>query len=492
MSHALAALLNQPLRPRLLVVGDVILDRYLWGDVERISPEAPIPLLKVDHREARLGGAGSVAAMLCALGAEVELAAVLAPDVDGAAARALLRELNIGDDRIVEVDDRPTTVKERLLGRAQSRHPQQMMRVDYEEARPLTAAQSAALAERACQRLDDFDLVLVSDYNKGACAGSLVTRLVDAARQLGKRVVADPVRGGDYGRYAGCECITPNRLEAALATGQTIDSPQAALSAAQILLDQGVDNAIVTLDRDGMVWRGRDGRQGLFPVRPRQVYDITGAGDMVLATIGFGLAAGLDYPDVIELANVAGGLEVERLGAVPIARQELIDELSLGYRGSRQKVLPLPRLLDALARRRQAGQRIVMTNGCFDLLHPGHIATLEDARALGDCLVVGVNSDRSVRELKGPGRPVLDEANRAHMLAALECVDHVVIFDDTSVAALVAQIRPEILAKSAAYAVHEVVGHEIVLAYGGEVRLTPMQGDFSTTRLIHKIASPVP
>ncbi|MBX9789984.1 MAG: bifunctional heptose 7-phosphate kinase/heptose 1-phosphate adenyltransferase [Pirellulales bacterium] len=482
-------LLTRPGGPRILIVGDVILDRYLWGNVERISPEAPIPLLRVVKRESRLGGAGSVAAMLAALDARVSLATAVGQDDAGAEVRSLLEGIGVDTSAVLEVDDRPTTVKERLLGRAQSRHPQQMLRVDFEEDHPLPTAAAEQLLAAVRARLVDVELVLVSDYNKGVCAGDLVPWIVAAARHAGKLVVADPVRVGDYRRYSGCTAITPNRLEASLATGVSIHSPDDGIRAAKALVALGIDSVIVTLDRDGMAWADRQGRTGLFPVRPRDVYDITGAGDMVLSVIGLGLAAGLDFPAVIELANLAGGLEVERLGAVPLSRAELLAEALAEGHSRRSKLLPLAELLTQLERRRRAGQRIVMTNGCFDLLHPGHLSSLETARQMGDCLVVGLNSDRSAAEIKGPTRPIIDEVGRADMLSALACVDYVVLFDEPSVAPLVGQIRPDILAKSASYGAEEVVGHEIVTAYGGEVRPIPMRGGYSTSALVDKIIS---
>ncbi len=254
----------------------------------------------------------------------------------------------------------------------------------------------------------------------------------------------------------------PNRFESSLATGLTIESPADGLKAARQLCKLGIDNVIVTLDRDGMAWADRAGRGGIFSVRQREVYDITGAGDMVLSVIGYCLASGIDYPQLIELANLAGGLEVEQLGVVPLSRQDLLAEVG-GQRSSRRhKVVTIDELRTALLPARQAGQRIVLTNGCFDLLHPGHLASLEAARRLGDCLVVALNSDQSVRALKGPGRPVIDEQGRAELLAGLACVDYVVLFDDTSVAPVVAEIRPDVLSKSAEYERNEVVGYEIV------------------------------
>lgn len=470
----------------MLVFGDVILDRYLWGNVNRISPEAPIPLLRVVRQEDRLGGAGSVATMLAALECAPVLATTVGDDAEGAQVQEMLGRAGI-EAAVTVAAGRPTTVKQRYLGLAQTRHPQQMIRVDREDDSPLSAADHEALIAAAAARLPGCQVAIISDYNKGVCAGDAAPRLIAAALRHGVRVIADPVPGADYRKYAGCACITPNRLEAGLALGTTIGSAAEGLAAARRLLDFGVEAAIVTLDREGMAFAARNGAEGLFPVRQRQVYDITGAGDMAISVIGFGLAAGLDYPRILELANLAGGLEVERLGVAPLSRDELLAELAAGARPTQEKIVTLAELQRHLTRRRQAGQRIVMTNGCFDLLHPGHVQSLAEARRLGDCLVVGLNSDVSVRALKGPSRPVVDQQGRAEMLAALAAVDYVVLFDETSVAPLVAQVRPEVLAKAAQYRADEVVGHEIVTGYGGQVALLPMRGDYSTTALVKKI-----
>ncbi len=483
-------LLESSFRPRMLVVGDVLLDRYLWGNVERISPEAPIPLLRVVKQEHRLGGAGSVASMLAALEVQIALAAVTGDDDDAGRLRQLAREQGIDTGLLLVDASRPTTVKQRVLGMVQSRHPQQLLRVDHEADQPLAPALEEQLLTAIEQHLPHCDSVLVSDYNKGVCGGDLVARLVAMARPRGVPVLADPVRGADYRRYAGCACITPNRFEAGEALGRTIRTPNEGLAAAEALLAFGVEAAIVTLDRDGMAWADRQGDRGLFPVRERQVYDITGAGDMALAMIGFGLAGKLTWPRIIELANAAGGLEVERLGVVPLTRGEILAELrrTTGAPAHR-KLLAIEALAGELDLRRRRGQRIVMTNGCFDLLHPGHVHSLSAARSLGDCLVVGLNSDRSVAELKGAGRPLIDEQGRADLLAALECVDYVVVFDDASVAPLVERVRPDVLVKAAQYGPEEVVGHEIVRSYGGRVELVPMRGAYSTSRLIERVVN---
>jgi D-beta-D-heptose 7-phosphate kinase / D-beta-D-heptose 1-phosphate adenosyltransferase len=487
MSTSAIELLEQDLAPRILLVGDVMLDRYLWGDVERISPEAPIPILRVGRQEHRLGGAGSVASMLATLGAQSILAAVVGDDVEGRIVRELLDNLDVNRRLVLTVADRCTTVKERLLGRAQQRYPHQMMRVDREADQPITAEIAEQLLAGMARCVDQVDLVLISDYNKGVCKGPMIPRIVELARAKGVAVVADPVKDADYRRYAGCTCITPNRAEAGRALGIRITTPAEGLEAARRLLEFGVQSAIVTLDRDGMAWADRNGQTGLFPARPREVCDITGAGDMVLATLGCMLAAGAEPAKAIEIANVAGGLEVERLGVAPLSRSEIIAELSRMAQPGGQKILDIEQLENELKRLRRLRRRIVMTNGCFDLMHPGHIASLEAARREGDCLVVGLNSDRSVRKLKGPGRPIIDQAGRAEMLAALACVDYVVVFDDESVEPLVARVLPDVLVKADQYSQEQVVGHQVVLRNGGRVVSVPTKADYSTTALIEKI-----
>jgi D-beta-D-heptose 7-phosphate kinase/D-beta-D-heptose 1-phosphate adenosyltransferase len=486
MSISLTSLLERDLRPRVLLVGDVMLDRYVWGDVERISPEAPIPILRIEREEHRLGGAGSVASMLASLGAETILAAVVGDDEEGRTVGELLDRHEINRRLVITAGDRATTVKQRLLGRAQHRYPHQMMRVDRECTKPITAEAVDVLLSGIARCMDEVDLVLVSDYNKGVCKGGLFPRLIELARAAGVTVVADPVKDADYRRYAGCSCITPNRAEAARALGIRITTPQEGLDAARQLLDFGLESVIVTLDRDGMAWADRNGRGRLFPARPRQVCDITGAGDMVLSMLGYLLAAGADMPAAIEAANVAGGLEVERLGVVPLSREEVLHELAHGSSVGR-KILPMEQLTPILERLRLAGKRIVMTNGCFDLLHPGHVASLQEARRQGDCLLVAVNSDRSVREIKGPGRPVIDEQGRTEMLAAMACVDYVVVFDEASVAGLVERVAPDVLVKADQYTTEQVVGHESVLRRGGHVVSVPTKPSYSTTDVIECI-----
>jgi D-beta-D-heptose 7-phosphate kinase/D-beta-D-heptose 1-phosphate adenosyltransferase len=495
MSTDLIDLVQSLGQRRVLVVGDLMLDRYVWGDAERISQEAPVILLHADKREERLGGASSVATMLRALGARVALAGVTGADEGGQRIRQLLTDLGIDQEGVIAAPDRPTTVKERYIGRAQQRHPQQMIRVDYEARTPVPAGVEHEICAAIAQQIRQADVLLISDYDKGVCTPGLLTKVIASARALGLRTLADPIRGHDYRKYHGCSAITPNRLEAGLATGRLIQASSEALEAAAELRERlDLEAAIVTLDKDGMALVHRDGRQQVLPTRQRQVYDITGAGDMVLSVLGMALAAGADYEPAIRLANVAGGLEVEKIGVATVTRDEILRDLlrAAATHGAwtspaREKVLSREMLCHELDSRRRLGQRVAFTNGCFDLLHAGHVQYLQDARSQADLLVVGLNSDASVTALKGTGRPVNSAEDRGHVLAALQAVDYVTIFDEATPLALIEALRPDVLVKGADYRKDEVVGAEFVEANGGRVYLAPLQEGFSTTRLLQKL-----
>jgi D-beta-D-heptose 7-phosphate kinase/D-beta-D-heptose 1-phosphate adenosyltransferase len=482
-------------QPRVLVLGDVMLDRYIWGDAERISQEAPVILLRAERREERLGGASSVATMLRALGAKVTLAGVVGGDADGVRVRQILLDLGIESEAVLSDASRTTTVKERYMGRAQQRHPQQMLRVDYETRAALDAEREHELCQAITRQMQRADLVLVSDYDKGVCTPNVLAHAISRARMHGLRVLADPLRGRDYRKYHGCSALTPNRLEAGLATGRSITDTQVALqSAADLCAQLDLEAAIVTLDKEGMALVHSDGRRQVFPTRPRQVYDITGAGDMVMAVLGMALAAGADYDRAIQLANVAGGLEVEKIGVATVTREEIVRDLraagdSAGASSGLEKVVDRATLVRECERRRQQGQRIAFTNGCFDLLHAGHVQYLQEARAQADLLIVGLNSDASVRQLKGPGRPVNSQEARALVLAAMEAVDYLIVFDESTPLDLIQAVRPDVLVKGADYRKEEVVGADFVLGYGGQVYLAPLRAGCSTTQLIKKLSA---
>ncbi len=482
--------------PRVLVLGDLMLDRYVWGNAERISQEAPVILLRADKREERLGGASSVATMLQALGAKTSVVGVVGTDADGFRARHILTDLSIDAEGVVADPDRPTSVKERYIGRAQAKHPQQMIRVDYESREPVSDAIEARLADVLVSKIRETDLVLVSDYDKGVCTPRLLRAAIEAATGKGVRVIADPTRGGDYSKYRGCSSMTPNRLEAGLATNRTIRTLDDALaSAAQLRDTLGLEAGLVTLDKDGMALAHRDGRGAIFPTRPREVYDITGAGDMVMATLGLALAAGADYDPAIRLANVAGGLEVEKIGVATVSREEILtDLLHAPFRAAERvpgaaKVLSVADLVRQLKSRREKGQTVAFTNGCFDVLHAGHVQYLAEARRQADCLVVAVNSDESVRQLKGPTRPLNAIDARALVLAGLQDVDFITIFADATPAAVIEAVRPDVLVKGSDYRKSDVVGAEFVESYGGRVHLADLRDGFSTTNLIARMTA---
>lgn len=474
--------------PRVLVLGDIILDRYTWGDAERVSQEAPVILLRADRQEHRLGGAANVCNMLRGLGAETALIGVVGDDSAADAVRDELRRAQADCCGVVTDATRPTTVKERFMGRAQFRHPHQMLRVDKEVRDPLHSQLECDVIAALAAALPQSDILLISDYSKGVCTPHVLAESVRLAREHGKRVLVDPARGADYQIYRGVSAMTPNRLEAGLATGTIIRRATDALPVArQLCQELDLEAAIVTLDKEGMALSNRDGTERLFPTRPRQVYDITGAGDMVLAVIGMALAGGLDYGDAIRLANTAGGLEVEKVGVCIVTRDEIVADLVGRPQRPTGKVLHLATLEREIDRRRQSGQRIVFTNGCFDILHAGHVRYLQEAATHGDCLLVAINSDASVRRLKGSRRPVIGEEDRAAMLAALAVVDFVVVFDESTPHSLLHRLKPDVLVKGGNYSHDGVVGWEVVEAYGGQVVVGPEIAGLSTTMIIERI-----
>lgn len=476
--------------PHGLVLGDLILDRYTWGNAERVSQEAPVILLRADQREARLGGAANVAHMLRCLEADVTVAAVVGNDADGQELRLMLAEAGVEDNLLLSDPARPTTVKERFIGRAADRHPHQILRVDSEVRDPVGSELEQQLAQRIEATIGEFDFVLISDYDKGVCTPGLLARVIAAAQATAIPVLVDPVRGADYRRYRGATTMTPNRLEAEHATDIRVDSMESAFAAGRHLCRQfDLQYAIVTLDRDGMALVRADGTCEHFATRPREVYDITGAGDMVLATIGLVLAGELPIEDALRLANIAGGLEVEKVGVVPITRDEIRLDLLGASRDSSQKIVTLEQAARLADVHRSRGERIVFTDGCFDLLHVGHVAHLTEAAAQGEIVVVGLQSDSSARLLKGPARPVIDQGNRALMLAAMGSVDYVVVFDDRTPLELIRRLRPDMLVKGAEHQGREIAGADFVEGRGGRLHLAAMVEGISTTRLVQRIAA---
>lgn len=474
---------------RALLVGDLILDRYLYGDAERISPEAPVPVLRaVESREA-VGGAANVAACLRALGCEVICLGVIGVDGNGRTLRQMLSEMAVDTSGLVEVERRPTTTKTRLVGLAQHRHRQQLLRVDEEVTTPLPSDAQDALGTRAVQAVRQADVICIEDYDKGAITEPLVQAIVETARKLGKSVFVDPARLSDYRRYRAVNVLTPNRAELSLAVGRLVDRIEDLGTAALEVLGRITAEAmVVTADRDGCIVVGKDGSWTHVPTTPRSVYDNTGAGDAVLAMLAAATAAGAPLEDAARLANVAGGLEVEKFGCVPITADEVLAELRLEDRRRNGKLRSREELLPELALRRDRGETIAFTNGCYDLLHAGHVDFLQRCRMEASVLVVGLNEDASVRaQAKGEDRPINPFADRARVLGALECVDYVVGFCDATPDSLIRAVRPDVLLKGEDWAGRGVVGASFVESYGGRVRLLRLVEGLSTTSLIERI-----
>ena len=474
-------------RPRVVVVGDFILDKYVYGDVERINPEAPVPVLGKVSSESRVGGAGKVATAVPALGGQVTCLGVIGADAGADELRGLLTEGGADTDAFVALADRPTAVKTRFVGLAQHRHAQQMFRVDEESTDPLADKTQQALAKALAKQFGSADVVALEDYDKGVLTDANTPELIAAARAAGKRVLVDPARISDYSRYRGATLLTPNRYEAELASGIDIVDDASLEAAGQAILEAtAAELLVITLDREGayLLAAGGAGKRFAHP-HPRSVYDVSGAGDLMLAALAVAIGCDCSMDQAVAFANLAAGLEVERRGYVPITRQEVIDELHrlIGLRGD--KVVSRQFLADQLGHLQGEGQTVIFTNGCFDLLHAGHVRYLQQARELGQCLVVAVNSDDSVRRLKGQQRPIIGENERAEMLAALECIDYVTIFPEDTPNELLDLLRPDILVKGGTTDV--VVGREIVEGYGGRVQTLPPVEGTSTTAIIDRI-----
>lgn len=477
-------------KPRVLVIGEVVVDRYLWGKISRISPEAPIPILEVTRREERPGNAAFVCANLAELGAAPTLLSVTGADMNGILLSETMDSLGVETRALVQDSRRPTIVKERMLGFVQSaqRATQQLLRVDNEDNRPLTPEVEAELLARLERELEPMDGAVVCDLNKGLLTANLLSAIIEGCRRRGRPVVIDPRLTDDYSIYRGATALTPNRYETEHATGVSLAVPEAWPVAAQRLIEScDLQMCLITLDRDGMFLALRGGETRHIPTIPLDVYDVTGAGDIVLAVFGWLIAGGSDPYTAAALANVAAGVEVSKQGCAIVSRAEIETALNQGHDHSKRKILDVRALSEQLHQRRQAGQRICFTNGCFDLLHAGHIELIEFARAHGDVLVVGINSDRSVRELKGEGRPVYPELDRARIVAALAAVDYVTIFDDTRAEAIIRAVAPDVLIKGEDYRDQTVDGAEFVRSYGGRVVLAPLLDGRATSATVARL-----
>lgn len=478
---------------RALVVGDFMLDRQVSGDAERLSADAPVPVLHVRSVTSTPGGAANVCLDLAALRGTVLGFGVRGDDEAGRTLAESLAASGIDASGLLVDARRPTTLKQNLIGLAQARHPQKMFRLDHESREPLSAEVTSRLAGAIESALPGADVLCIEDYAKGVCSPALCARIIAAARRQGVPVMVDPARGADFSKYAGATTMTPNRTEAELATGRTCDdSGDVAHNAtlATTLRDSlRLEACVLTLDRHGALLLERSGQPVAVPTIARQVYDVTGAGDMFLAGLAAARANNLSWLDSVRFANAAAGLEVEVFGVQPIPLERVHQALMVQSRGVGGKARSLDQALVEVAAVRQAGGRVVFTNGCFDVLHSGHVTLLERAAAMGDFLIVGLNSDDSVRRLKGPSRPLNDQNDRARVLGALESVGCVVIFDQDTPLELIRALRPDTLVKGGDYSKSTVVGASFVESYGGQVALVDLVEGRSTTGVIERMRS---
>jgi len=465
-------------RCRVLLIGDVMLDRYWSGGTDRISPEAPVPVVGLKEFRDLPGGAANVALNVASLGTPCTLLGLVGDDDAGVRLRAALAATAI-DSRLITTDGSPTITKLRVLSRNQH-----LMRLDIEDG--FADSDHAGLVQAFRAELSECDLVVLSDYAKGTL-GPVTEDLIAAARDVGLPVLVDP-KGTDFSRYRGAHLITPNRGEFERVVGRCDDDAAIEARARELIERLDLGAILVTRSAEGMSLVPGDGEAVHLPAHRREVYDVTGAGDTVIGVMAAALAAGIEASDAVVLANHAAALVVGHLGAAQVTLDELHEAMQTeGHSIDPGGVVRVEELLPRLEAARRRGETIVFTNGCFDLLHVGHVRGLQVMRTLGDRLVIAVNDDASVRRLKGEGRPLMPLAERMELLAALDCVDYVVAFAEDTPAGLIGRVRPHVLAKGGDYAPADIAGHDIVIADGGRVEIIDYIDGRSTTELIERI-----
>lgn len=476
--------------PKILVIGDLMLDKYVWGEVRRISQEAPIPIINVSSEDVRAGGAGSVVINMRALGAEVFACGVIGNDTHGNILLDIFKNMGVNTTGIIIDKSRPTTLKTRFMGHLQTagKGVQQLLRVDYEKTHMITSEIETQFDVYLNKTIQICDIVLVSDMNKGLLSHSFLQTIVTLCNTYRKIVIADPKLVSDYACYRGFTAVTPNRNETELATGiKIIDNDNLNQAAEKLVSNLSLEYCIITLDKDGIFVYHKNRKGRIIPTIPRTVFDVTGAGDMVLSIFGIVVGSGCSFEDAAPIANIAAGIEVGKIGATPVSKSEILSELINGKNQLSGKIKDIDVLVSLLNEHRKKNDKIVFTNGCFDILHIGHIEYLRFARKQGDLLVVGLNTDCSVKSLKGPSRPFISEGERAKMLAALEDITYVVLFDEQTPLNLISAIRPDILVKGEDWKNAGIVGKEFVESYGGKVIFAPFVKGISTTNIVSRI-----
>ncbi|MDR4509430.1 MAG: D-glycero-beta-D-manno-heptose 1-phosphate adenylyltransferase [Candidatus Brocadiaceae bacterium] len=476
--------------PKILVIGDLMLDKYVWGEVKRISQEAPIPVINVSAEDVRPGGAGSVISNLKILGARVLACGIVGDDTYGQTLFDIFRRMGIDTTGIIADQSRPTTLKMRFMGhlRTAGKGVQQLLRVDYEKTHVVSAEIETRLNAFLNKNVPACDIVLVSDMNKGLLSHSFLHTIVTLCKKHKKVAIVDPKLTHDYACYKGFTALTPNRNETESATGIEIKDTDSLNQAANKLTSSlSLEYCIITVDKEGMFLYHKSGNGKIIPTVPKTVYDVTGAGDMVLSMFGIVVGANYSFEDATLLANVAAGIEVGKIGVIPVSKDEILNELTSGRNQLSNKIKNIEELVSMLREHKKNQERIVFTNGCFDILHIGHIEYLKFARKQGDLLVIGLNTDRSINSLKGSTRPFVSQAERAKMLAALEDVTYVILFDELTPLDVIMAIKPDILVKGEDWKNTGAIGKDFVESYGGKVIYAPFVEGVSTTNIVSRI-----
>ncbi len=466
---------------KVLVVGDLMLDEYLWGKTERISPEAPVQVVDILREDLRLGGAGNVINNLVALGCGVQMLSVLGNDPDGERLQSMLEEKQLDGANIFLDPLRKTSRKTRILA-----SNQQMMRIDRESREDISEEMESRVLERFKEVVKLCAVVLISDYNKGLLTEKLLAGIIHLARERNIPVFVDP-KGPDFGKYRGATLLTPNRKEALRAAKfDSLNDENLRIAGRSLVQSLEIEALVLTRSEEGMTLFLKEDEFDLL-TRAREVYDVSGAGDTVLSVLGAAFAAGLTFFEAATVANIAAGVVVGKVGTSTVFPEEIFEAANPQGQGVDAKIRSRGQLEKLVAETKAKGKTVVFTNGCFDLLHVGHVKYLQQARSCGDLLVLGLNSDASVKRLKGDKRPLINEHERAHVLAALSCIDFVTIFDEDTPHAIIQTLQPDILVKGGDYLPEEVVGKEIVKSYGGRVEIIPFVDGKSTTQLINRI-----
>ena len=463
--------------PKILVIGDLMIDHYLWGSCERISPEAPVQVINVDNESTVLGGSGNVINNLKALGAQVDVISVIGDCETSDELKILLNDINVNSKYLITQKDRITSKKSRIIAAQQ-----QVVRYDRESTDEISTKSQTTILNTFKKIITNYDAVLLSDYGKGVLTADLTQSLITIANNNNKKVLIDP-KGLDYSKYKGAYLLTPNKKEASEATQINIkDDASLAQAITQLKVECDLNVSLITLSEQGVAIY--DDTLRTHPTVAREVFDVTGAGDTVLASLGFALSCGLDIDNSVEFSNLAAGVVVGKIGSATATLNEIIEyESSLNKSTSDEHIKTLDEIIALSTELKARDKKIVFTNGCFDILHAGHVRYLETAKSYGDVLILGLNSDRSVTELKGEGRPINTQLDRAYILAALEAVDYVIVFNEDTPYDLIKAIKPHVLVKGGDYEGQDVVGQDIA----DELKLVQFVDGKSTTKTIEKI-----